>query len=190
MSLPRGRAALGAALCAAAVGCAAVGPGRAREGAGAEPRESLVGSSAPAIERLVVAGEGRGAPLDWSSLRGHVTVVDFWATWCWPCRQSMPYLQALADRDPATLRVVGVNEDDTEALIPEFARRFAVRFPLVWDEDRGLAEAYRVTGLPTTVVLDRDGVVRELRAGFRSSDAEELEARLRELGAFAMLVPD
>ena len=96
----------------------------------------------------------------------------------------MPYLQALADRDPATLRVVGVSEDETPAPIVEFARRHALRFPLVWDAGEAVAEAYRVTGLPTTVVLDRDGVVREVRAGFRSNDAEKLEARLRELGAF------
>ena len=190
MSPPRGRAAVGAALVAAAVGCAAPGPGRAREGAGVEARAPLVGSPGPAIERPVVAGDGRGAQLDWSSLRGHVTVVDFWATWCWPCRQSMPYLQALADRDPAALRVVGVSEDDTEASIPEFARRYAVRFPLVWDDDRGIAQAYRVTGLPTTVVLDPDGVVREMRAGFRSSDAGKLEARIRELGALETVVPE
>ncbi len=186
MRPPCVRAAGAAALVAAAAGCAATGRGgaggRAWGAAEGEILRPLVGAPAPAIEGPVVAGDGRGRPLDGSALRGHVTVVDFWATWCWPCRQSMSTLQALADRDPVTLRVVGVSEDDTAELIPDFARRHAVRFPLVWDAGKAVAEAYRVTGLPTTVVIDRDGIVVEMRAGFRSDDAAELEARLRELG--------
>lgn len=182
------RAVAAAALVAAAAGCGAAGSGGAGgsvpDAVVGEPLTPLVGAPAPAIQRRVEAGDGQGGPLDWAGLRGHVTIVDFWASWCWPCRQSMPYLQALADRDPATLRVVGVSEDETPAPIVEFARRHALRFPLVWDAGEAVAEAYRVTGLPTTVVLDRDGVVREVRAGFRSNDAEKLEARLRELGAF------
>ncbi|MBN2197073.1 MAG: TlpA family protein disulfide reductase [Polyangiaceae bacterium] len=165
------------------VGCAPSQPATAANPAPGGDSGSFVGSVAPAIEELVVSGAGAGEPLDWAALFDHVVVVEFWANWCAPCRRSMPYLQALVDRDPEGLRVIGVNEDDREAPIADFARRYAIGFPLVWDDGKVVADAYRVTGLPTTVVVDRDGVVRDVRAGLRSGDAEALEASLAELMA-------
>ncbi len=79
-------------------------------------------------------------------------------------------------------RGVGVSEDQTAELVFDLVRRHAGRFPPVWDAGKAVAEGHRVTGLPIAVVIDRDGIGVDMRAGCRSDDTGELEPRLRELG--------
>jgi thiol-disulfide isomerase/thioredoxin len=84
------------------------------------------------------------------------TVVNMWASWCGPCRQEMPAVQRFATSHPG-VRVIGVAVNDQVDDARAFAKEVGVRFPLGFDADNQVADAYAVSGLPTTVVLDRTG---------------------------------
>ena len=86
------------------------------------------------------------------------TVVNMWASWCGPCRKEMPDLQRFAAAHPG-VRLIGVAVNDDEGDARAFAKEVGVRFPLGFDADNAVADAYGVSGLPTTVVLDRRGRV-------------------------------
>lgn len=117
-----------------------------------------------------------------SSLRGKVVLVDFWATWCSPCRDELPHLQRLS-RELANdgLVVVGVSVDRESDNVRSFVRRLGLTFPIVHDEQHVVADRYRPTTMPTSYIIDRDGVVRFVHQGFQSSDVATIERELRSL---------
>jgi thiol-disulfide isomerase/thioredoxin len=122
-----------------------------------------------------------GAPPSVESLRGRVVVVDFWASWCGPCREIIPELNVLQDRYGAQgLSVVGITTDppDTAAA---FKERVGMRYSVEVDRHADTSRAYGVSALPTLFVLDRRGVVRELSVGFDPSHGPQLEAVVKEL---------
>lgn len=115
-----------------------------------------------------VAEVGRAAPnfilpgLDGSDstlagYRGKPVLINFWASWCGPCRGEAPELQALSDE--GELVVIGVNQQETQAAAEKFRDEFALTFPLVLDTSGEVAAAYRVPGLPVSVLIDADGVI-------------------------------
>ena len=121
-------------------------------------------------------------PLDLPSLKGKVVYVDFWASWCGPCRQSFPWMndmQRTYGRDG--LVIIAVNVDHERPDADKFLRTFAPSFRVAYDPDGALAESYHVKGMPTSFLIDRDGKVQLQHAGFRSKDAAELEGRIRAL---------
>jgi thiol-disulfide isomerase/thioredoxin len=112
-----------------------------------------------------------------------VTVVDFWATWCEPCRDQLPVLDRLPSKFPDDrVVVVGVSFDEDSAALEEFLARIPVGFPVLWDKGgAALAVKMEITRLPTTVVLDREGVVRAGHVGFDERAAAELERDVRRV---------
>ncbi|MEY4512706.1 MAG: hypothetical protein RLZZ450_4828 [Pseudomonadota bacterium] len=125
-----------------------------------------------------------GKPVKLSALRGKVVLVDFWASWCGPCRESLPVLEKLAKtyRDQG-LVVVGVNIDKTPELAREFLdkHKLALSFAVVHDKKHDVAARYAPPTMPSSYVIDREGVVRSVHAGFRASDAAKLESELKAL---------
>jgi len=115
-------------------------------------------------------------------VEGDVVYVDFWASWCGPCRQSFPWMGAMAARyHDAGLRVVTVNVDRN----PELGRRFAdemnVALPVIEDPQGELAREFALEAMPTAFIFDRSGTLRARHEGFRKEDGEELELLLEEL---------
>ena len=122
------------------------------------------------------------APLDLASLRGQVVYLDFWASWCGPCRQSFPWMQALKNSyESQGLAIVAVNVDTDRADADKFLHQFQPTFAVRFDPKGELAELYKVKGMPSSVLIDRHGVTRFTHVGFRPVDGAVYEAQLREL---------
>jgi len=139
---------------------------------------SLVGSPAPEIDLPLVSG---GDHVKLSSLRGKVVLVDFWATWCAPCRASFPRYEALAKKLGGELVVLGISEDEEPDGIEGFARETGATFPLAWDRDKAVAGAYDPGSMPTSFVVDKNGLVRHVHSGYREGDEADIERRVRDL---------
>jgi len=117
---------------------------------------SLVGEEAP----IVSLHDDQGAPVSLEQYRGRVIVMNLWASWCPPCRAEMPDLQRLASRYGRTgIAVVGVNEGESPQRAAAFARSLGIHFPIWIDPAQRYGRTYAALGLPTTVILDRRGIV-------------------------------
>jgi thiol-disulfide isomerase/thioredoxin len=122
-----------------------------------------------------------GAPESLASLRGRVVLIDFWATWCGPCRDLAPELSALQARYGAQgLSVIGITTDTMEAAAM-FKERVDMRYAVEVDARGETSRAYGVSALPTLFVLDKDGVVRDVSVGFDTSSGARLEGLVKTL---------
>lgn len=131
--------------------------------------QASVGSPAPDISWRYA--DGRIERL--SDLRGQRIVLNFWATWCEPCRSEMPDLNAVNGRNDVS--VIGINKGQKIDVIPAFARELAVDFTLVSDPDGDVALAYGARNLPTSVFIDRTGQISAIHVGVLSADALALQ---------------
>lgn len=142
---------------ALAAGCGTTSAG------GADPDVTPPGAREPAARLSVPALDGDGT-LAVGAPNARPTVVNMWASWCGPCKEEMPAVQRFADANPG-VRVVGIAVDDSPDAARDFAREVGVTFPLGVDEDDAVGDGYGVTGLPTTLVLDRSGRLAATWAG-------------------------
>jgi len=141
-------------------------------------------SAAPALAKMIPEGASpgqlafdfalddvSGQRVKLSDLRGHPVVVNFWATWCPPCRQELPALQSAYQRfrDKGVI-LVGVDLKENAETIQNFTTQFGLTYPLLLDRDGAISERYQVRGIPTTVIVDADGVVRARHVGPLTED--------------------
>jgi peroxiredoxin len=148
-------------------------------GGGKAPATSeRVGAPAPDFSLSPVGG---GTPIGPKSFAGKVVIVDFWATWCAPCRQSFPVYQELVEKFGGRLAVIGVSVDESDEGIEKFRAETGVRFPLVWDQGQAVAGAYQPGTMPTSFILDRAGLVQSIHEGFHQGDEATLEQEIRSL---------
>ncbi|AKU97201.1 thioredoxin family protein [Labilithrix luteola] len=141
-------------------------------------RMDLVGAFAPAWTNVTPLS---GAPASLDKLRGQVVLVDFWATWCGPCRMLAPKLSALKDRYGAQgLNVVGITTDPAEKAAV-FAERNQMRYGVVVDKEGDTSRAYGISSLPTMLLIDKRGVVREVMVGFDPGGDARLESLIKSL---------
>jgi cytochrome c biogenesis protein CcmG/thiol:disulfide interchange protein DsbE len=134
--------------------------------------------SAPDFELARLDTDG---DLRLSSLRGKVVVLNFWASWCEPCKEEAPVLERTWKRfGPQRLVVVGVDSNDLGSLGQRFARRYGMTYPLVHDGRETLTRPYGLTGLPETFVIDRRGRILGAIAGALNA-RDELNERYDEL---------
>jgi peroxiredoxin len=138
---------------------------------------ALVGEPAPDFTLKNLAGE----TVRLSDFKGQPVLLNFWATWCAPCRKEFPELQATWEKKRGSLVVIGVNytSADTPDLVPGFVEEMGITFPVVLDETGQTSETYRILGMPTSIFIDRTGVVREVFTG--PLDQAYIEAKLSEL---------
>lgn len=143
-------------------------------------RMDLMGAFAPPFKGIEGVG-GSAFPASMGALRGRVVVLDFWATWCGPCRVTIPKLSDLQARYGAQgLSVVGVSTEDTQD-VASFAQHAAMRYAVGVDKNAETTREYGVMSLPTVVVIDKRGIVREISIGYDSSHDAWLEAAVRVL---------
>jgi peroxiredoxin len=114
--------------------------------------------------------------------RGRVVLVNFWATWCGPCRQEMPHLNKLYEKYKASgFVLLGVNVDDDTRQAAGVANKLGVKFPVLPDADKRVSRQYDLSAMPSTVLIDRDGKVRYLHRGYQSGYEDTYDKQIREL---------
>ncbi|HEY4012333.1 MAG TPA: redoxin family protein [Polyangiaceae bacterium] len=147
-------------------------------------RMDLVGAQAPAW-RGIEAVSGSFPP-SLEALRGRVVVLDFWATWCAPCRVVAPKLAALQARYGAQgLSVFGVSTEDAPD-VSSFAQRLPLRYPVAVDKNAETTRSYGVVSLPTLVVIDKRGVIRDVSIGYEPGEEARLDGMVKALLAEAV----
>ncbi len=113
-----------------------------------------------------------------SGLKGKVVYVDFWASWCGPCRQSFPWMNDMQSKYGAKgLQVVGVNLDGKQADADKFLAEVPAKFTLAFDAKGETAKTFGIKGMPTSVLIGADGKVLAVHQGFKDEDRKELEAK-------------
>jgi cytochrome c biogenesis protein CcmG, thiol:disulfide interchange protein DsbE len=131
---------------------------------------------------LLAAPSYARAHLGLKELRGRVVYVDFWASWCTPCRESFPWMNALESTyGNQGLTVVAVDLDHDRADAQRFLRAFRPNFQVIFDPTGTLAQRFKVIGMPTSVLIDREGNVRYIHVGFLLKQRAEYERQVREL---------
>ena len=126
------------------------------------------------------AADGRNLRLD--ELRGQVVLVNFWATWCGPCREEMPHLNQLYEKyRKSGFVLLGVNIDDDPQVALATAQKLSVTFPVLLDTDKKVSKLYDLATMPSTVVIDRDGKVRYVHRGYRDGVEGDYEQQIRGL---------
>lgn len=138
---------------------------------------AVAGHPAPEFELKTLEGE----TLSLADFKGKPVLVNFWATWCGPCRAEFPDFQRAYVDNADDLVIIGINNTaaDQVDLVDDFVREMGATFPIVLDESGAVVETYRVLGLPTTVFIDRDGVVNEVFTG--PINKAYIESKLTEL---------
>jgi cytochrome c biogenesis protein CcmG, thiol:disulfide interchange protein DsbE len=134
------------------------------------------------VSILLYAGlTSAGEPLDLSQHRGKVVLVDFWASWCEPCRHSFPWLNEMQAKYGDRLVIIGVNVDRERADAKRFLTQVPAQFQLIYDPAGELAAQYDVLGMPSSYVFDTAGKLVDKHIGFRKALRAEREAQLRQL---------
>ena len=113
--------------------------------------------------------------------KGKAIYVDFWASWCGPCKQSFPWMNAMQDKYGAKgLQVIAVNVDAKRADADRFLLKTPATFQIVYDAKGDSARSYAVKAMPTSLLIDRNGRVSYVHAGFRDEDRADLEAKIND----------
>ena len=120
--------------------------------------------------------------LDLSAYRGKVVYVDFWASWCTPCRESFPWLSDIAQQyRTRNFVVIAVNVDHEHQLAQQFLDSTPANFPVIYDPHGDIAASYKIVGMPSAVLIDRSGRVRFRHDGFSLKKRDEYEAHVQTL---------
>lgn len=114
--------------------------------------------------------------------RGRVVMVNFWATWCGPCRIELPHLSRLHEKYRASgFLMLGVNIDEDPAQAKALAAKLGLKFPVLLDTDKRVVGAYDLNAMPATVLIDKDGRARHVHRGYREGVEQTYEQQVRDL---------
>ncbi len=146
------------------------------------------------VTSLSLAGDGSGPAPDFnlgarggknlalSQLRGQVVMINFWATWCGPCRQEMPLLEQMYKKYQAMgFTLLGVNVEPDPSGAENWLKETPVSFPILFDRENRVSKLYNVSGMPSSVLIDRKGNVRYLHRGYKPGDENTYLNHIRAL---------
>lgn len=136
------------------------------------------GEAAPGF---ALPAEG-GRQVSLADFRGKVVLINFWATWCGPCRKEMPVLEQLnREFGKRGVALVGVNVEPDSSGVADYLKSTPVSFPILFDTESKVSKLYQVQGMPNTVILDRTGKVRYIHRGYRPGEESEYLDQIRNL---------
>ncbi len=123
----------------------------------------------------------KNSPVHLADYRGKVVYLDFWASWCAPCRKSFPWMNELKQRFAGQgLEVLAVNVDSQRSDAEAFLAAHPAAFTVAFDDQGKTASIYQVKGMPSSYLIDREGKVRQVHLGFRDDQKQELEGLIRQ----------
>ena len=169
----------GAALILPALGCSG---GGAADASGA--KHPLLGAAAPELGSEAVSGDG---PKTLKDAQGKVVIVDFWGTFCEPCKKSFPKYQEIVDQFPGDVSVIAVSVDEPDNVKKEqlttFAKENHAKFAIVWDKEHSAVEKYGMRSLtmPSSFIVDKTGVVRYVHVGFKDGEEAKVAEEVKGL---------
>ena len=139
-----------------------------------------VGKPAPGLSIQTLNGKG---PVSLESLSGKIAIVDFWATWCGPCKKSFPKLEELSKQNAGKVQVIGISVDDTKDGVADWAKAQGASFPIAWDDGHTIAKKWKVEKMPTTYILDGSGTVRFVHEAYHDDEGDLIGRELAQLAS-------
>ena len=170
------------AFALAGAGCGGGGSG---SGPGSNsPSSPLVGQAAPEVSSDYVTGDG---PKTVKEAAGKVAIVEFWGTFCDPCKESFPKYQEMVDQLGGQLVIIAISRDDADdkkpADLKDFAKTAKAKFTILWDKKGDDAKKYDPQKMPTAYILDKKGVVRFVHAGYNPGEEAQIAEHVKTLAA-------
>jgi len=146
---------------------------------GVAPAAVKVGD--PAVD-FTLNARGGGAPVSLSSLKGQVVLINFWASWCGPCRQEFPLLDTIYKKyKKLGFTIIGLNVEPDQNDAEGFLKQNPVTFPILYDPKDTVSKVYGVGGMPSVAIVDRKGVVRWMHKSYVPGDEDEYMNQVRSL---------
>ena len=126
--------------------------------------------------------DAQGNTVALGDYEGQVVLINFWASWCGPCREEMPLLEALHQRyEPLGFTMLGVNVEEDSALADKFLKSTSVSFPILYDRNNEVSKLYEVIAMPSTVILDKQGTLRYVHHGYEPGYENDYQDQIRTL---------
>ena len=142
---------------------------------------ALAGTPGAAAPQFSLAGRG-GQNVSLAQYKGQVVMINFWASWCGPCRQEMPLLESIYKKYiKLGFTMIGVNVEPDSKAADDWLKATPVSFPILYDKDSKVSKLYDVQGMPSTVIIDRTGKLRVLHRGYKPGDENEYLDSIRAL---------
>lgn len=134
------------------------------------------------ISANVFAQSGENNEIDFEALKGQVVYLDFWASWCGPCKASFPWMESMHRRyEEEGLKIIAVNLDQEPQQVKAFLKENSASFDIIYDPQGNLAEAFNVEAMPTSYLISRSGKAIIKHSGFHSHDQAKYEREIKEL---------
>jgi peroxiredoxin len=142
---------------------------------------ALATSSSSPAPQFALAARG-GSEINLAQYKGQVVMLNFWASWCGPCRQEMPLLENIYKKyNKLGFTLLGVNVEPDSKAADDWLKQTPVSFPILYDKESKVSKMYDVSGMPSTVIIDRKGNVRVLHQGYKPGDENEYLDSIRSL---------
>ncbi len=136
--------------------------------------------AAPAPDFTLKSNQGKNIRL--SELKGEIVLVNFWASWCGPCRKELPAFEKLYQKyKPLGVTILAVNVDDDPAKADELLAEVNISFPVLYDTDQKISELYKVSAMPSTYFINRDGELVNTHRSFKDGDEKKYKKLIKEL---------